>query len=151
MAIDPLQSLLALQADLQAGLMREEIRHFGWKIEPEPVTSLTFYVTMASRVDNRKWTLRFECTNYREWPPSIQCVNPETKDPSDASAWPQCQGFRPPVDLCMNISREGLLQLHPDWQRTSFKWTDSGNPIYYVLVSIQTRLDDPSKYTPKAG
>lgn len=131
--------------------MRDEIRHFGWKIEPGPVTSLTFYVTMTSRVDGRSWMLRFVCTNYREWPPSIHCVNPETKDPGDPAAWPQCKGFRPTSDLCMNVSREGLLQLHPDWQRSSYKWTEEGNPIHYVLLSIQVSLDDPTKYTPKPG
>lgn len=150
MPIDPVQALLYLQADLEADPMPEERAHFGWIIEPWPVTSLTFYVTMTSSVDQRPWTMRLVCDNYAELPPSIKCVHPQTKDPADASAWPQCQGFRPTSDLCMNVSREGLMELHPDWQRTGYKWPQGGNPIYYVLISLQTRLDDPTKYIPKA-
>jgi hypothetical protein len=149
MPIDPAQALLYLRADLEAYPVPEEMARFAWAIEPWPLTSLLFYITMTSNVDQQSWMMRLACDNYPEWPPSIKCVNPQTKDPNDANAWPKCQGFRPASDLCMNISREGLMELHPDWQRTSYKWPQGGNPIYYVLISLQTRLDDPTKYTSK--
>lgn len=147
MAIDPAQSLIYLQRDLEA--IGDEIAYFGWKLEPWPLGDLTFYATLTSNVDQKPWTLCLECTNYMEEPPSIKCVSSQTKDPNDPGAWPQCEGFRPTSDLCMNISREGLMQLHPDWQRTGYKWITEGNPIYNVLLSIQYRLDDPKKYQPK--
>jgi ubiquitin-protein ligase len=147
MPVDPSQSLLYLRADLEA--IAEEISFYSWKIDPWPIAELVIYVTLTSQVDGRSWTLRLVCTNYPEEPPSVKCVNPHTKDPNDPAAWPQCQGFRPTTDLCMNISREGLMELHPDWQRSAYAWNSQGNPIHNVLLSIQVRLDDPSKYTPK--
>jgi hypothetical protein len=147
MVVDPAQSLLCLRADLEA--IQDEIKYFGWRIQPWPVDDLTVFVTMTSAVDLRAWTLRLVCQNYPDEPPSIKCVNPQTKDPSDSCAWPQCEGFRPTSDLCMNISREGLMQLHPGWQQSGYRWITDGNPIHCVLLSIQFRLDDPSKYKPK--
>lgn len=147
MTVDPVLSLLYLQSDLEA--ISDEIASLGWRFDPWPVDSLLFYVTMTSKLDNLPWTMRFHAINYREEPPSVLPVNPQTKRHDDPTAWPQCKGFNPITGLCMNITREGLMQLHPEWQKTIHRWKPEGNPIYNVLLTIQTHLDDPKKYTTK--
>lgn len=143
--MDPLQSRIALEADLQA--IAEERARQRWVVEPWPLTSTTFFVTTTSDIDNEAYMIRLECDNYPTLPPSIKCVNPSSKEPNDPRAWPRCEGFRPTSDLCLNISREGLKQLHPAWDRDPrYRWPTTGNPIWYVLSSLQDRLNDRGKY-----
>lgn len=145
--MDPLQSRLNLAADLER--IANVIAECGWIIEPWPITDTTFVVTIISMVDKEKYCLLLACDDYPERPPSIKCVRPGTHDPSDIKAWPNCEGFRPPpnADLCLSVSREGLMQIHPDWSRDArYAWTPTGNPIWYVLSSLQDRLNDPAKY-----
>src|SRR6266545_4542628 len=145
--MDPLQAKLNLQADLDR--ISDTIEAQGWKIEPWPLEAPRFYVAMTSDIDRESYTLLHECGDYPDEPPSIKCVNPETKDPNDSKAWPRCDGFRPPptADLCLNISREGLKQLHPTWEKDPrLAWDRSGNPIWRVLASLQDRLNDRTKY-----
>src|SRR5437763_13564483 len=103
--IDPVQSRIALQADLEriGGEMQKE----GWTVEPWPLESVTFFVTMRSDIDSESYMVRLICDDYPDEPPSIKCVDPVTKDQNVGRAWPRCEGFRPPPtsDLCMNISR----------------------------------------------
>ncbi len=145
--IDPAQSLITLQGDLEkiADVIQEE----GWGIAPWPLQNETFFVSMKSKVDNEGYTLRLVWDGYPDEPPSIKCVNPSTKDPNDPKGWPNCDGFRPPpnFDLCLNISREAFRQLHPDWARDStYAWDASGNPAWRVLAALQDRINDRSKY-----
>lgn len=146
-ALDPALARISLQADLER---IEDIRaEEKWLISPYPVTDTTFFVTMKSMVDNEAYTLRIAWDGYPEQPPSVKPVNPDTKDPHDMQAWPLCEGFRPPptADLCLNITREGLTQLHPDWARDPrYRWESTGNPAWSVLAALQDRLNDRSKY-----
>lgn len=143
--MDPLQSKINLAADLER--ITAEIAECGWTIEPWPITDLTIVVTIMSVIDKEKYCLLLACDDYPEKPPSIKCVRPGTRDPNEVKAWPDCEGFRAPTDLCLSISREGLLQLHPDWSKDRrYAWETSGNPIWYVLSSLQDRLNDPTKY-----
>lgn len=145
--MDDIQALINLQADLEKIAAVIEAEH--WSVAPWPVTGIEFRVTMTSRVDSQSYTLRIVATGYPDEPPSISCVDPDTGNPMDPKAWPNCEGFRPPptADLCLNISREGLKQLHPDWQNDPQRaWNSAGNPIWYVLQALQDRLNDRAKY-----
>jgi hypothetical protein len=143
--MDPLQSLIALQADVER--IAEERARQRWVIGPLPLTSVTFFVTMTSDIDGEAYVIRLACEDYPDQPPSIKCVNKDTKDPGDPKAWPRCDGFRPTSDLCLSVSREGLKQLHPDWDKDPrYRWESTGNPIWYVLSSLQDRLNDHGKY-----
>jgi hypothetical protein len=145
--MDPLQSKLVLQADFDR--IADVIAENGWEIEPWPITDATFTVSITSMIDKEKYCFLLGCDDYPEKPPSVRCVKPGTTDWNDIKAWPNCEGFRPPptADLCLSISREGLLQAHPDWSRDArYAWTTTGNPIWYVLSSLQDRLNDPTKY-----
>jgi hypothetical protein len=145
--MDPLQSRLNLEADLDriAAIIAENT----WEIEPWPITDVAFTVSITSVIDKEKYCFFLMCDDYPEKPPSIKCVKLGTRDWNDINAWPNCEGFRPPptADLCLSISREGLFQAHPDWSRDArYAWTTTGNPIWFVLSSLQDRLNDSSKY-----
>lgn len=150
-AIDPVLARISLQADLER---IEDIRATeGWVVSPWPLEDTTFFVTMKSIVDAESYMLRVLWDGYPEEPPSVKPVNPETKDQNDVRAWPHCEGFRlpPTADLCLNITREGLTQLHPDWARDPrYRWESTGNPAWRVLSALQDRLNDRSKYHGRA-
>jgi hypothetical protein len=104
---------------------------------------------VTSAVDKERYFFSLVCDDYPDKPPSIKCINPATKEAGDIKAWPNCEGFRPPptADLCLSISREGLMQIHPEWSKDArCAWITTGNPIWYVLSSLQDRLNDPTKY-----
>ena len=145
--MDPLQARINLQSDLER--IADVIAAEHWTLEPWPLTSTTFFVTMGSAIDNEAYTMRLVGDEYPDLPPSIKCVTADTHDAADPKAWPNCEGFRPPptADLCLSVSREGLMQLHPDWMKDRrHRWNPSGNPIWHVLQSLQDRLNDPTKY-----
>ena len=145
--MDPVQARINLQADLEA--IADVIVDQGWIIEPWPLTSTTIFATVTSVIDKEAYAMRLIDDDYPDLPPSIKCVTRDTHDANDPKAWPNCEGFRPPptADLCLNISREALLQVHPDWMKDRrYGWSAVGNPIWYVLQSLQDRLNDPSKY-----
>jgi hypothetical protein len=148
--MDPLQAKLNLEADLNR--IADIIAENGWEIQPWPITDVTLVISMASVIDKEKYCLLLACDDYPEKPPSIKCVTPGTRNSNETKAWPNCEGFRAPTDLCLSISREGLMQLHPDWSRdTRYAWTATGNPIWYVLSSLQDRLNDSTKYHSRQG
>lgn len=145
--MDPVQARINLQSDLQR--IADVIADQGWIIEPWPLASTTIFATVTSVIDKEAYALRLIGDDYPDLPPSIKCVTRDTHNVNDPKAWPNCEGFRPPptADLCLNISREGLLQLHPDWMKDPrYGWSTTGNPIWRVLQSLQDRLNDPSKY-----
>ena len=145
--MDPVQARINLQADLEK--IAKVIATEGWTIGPWPLTSQIFFVTMHSTIDNEPYTMRVGGDDYPDVPPSMKCATRNTHDVNDPKAWPNCDGFRPPptADLCLSISREGLLQVHPDWMKDRrYRWTTDGNPIWYVLQALQDRLNDPNKY-----
>lgn len=145
--MDPLQARINLHADLER--IADVIAAEGWTIEPWPLTSTTLFVTMISAIDKEAYTTKIVGDDYPDLPPSIKCVTRDSHDPNDPKAWPNCEGFRPPptADLCLSVSREGLMQLHPDWMRDRrYRWTADGNPIWYVMQSLQDRLNDRNKY-----
>ena len=145
--MDPILSQIHLQSDLER--IEDVIKENGWKIEPLPITSTTFFCTMKSSIDQEAYFIRLIGDDYPDLPPGIKCVTPDTHDPNDPTAWPNCDGFRPPptADLCLTISREGLMQTHPEWMKDRrFAWNSDGNPIWYVLQALQDRLNDRSKY-----
>jgi hypothetical protein len=142
--MDDRQALIFLQGDLAKIVLEardgQGFTAAAWSIEPWPIQSLTFYVTMAGR-DGERYMLRLIAQDYADCPPSIACVCPKTKQQNVPRVWPQCEGFRPPTDLCLNISREGLMSLHPAWQTDPrYRWEKSGNPIEVVLWGLHDRL-----------
>ena len=145
--MDPLQAQINLEADLSR--IADVIQECKWNIQPWPIDSISIVVSIPSVIDGEQYSFLLACDDYPDKPPSIKCVDPGTKNATDPKAWPNCEGFRPPpqADLCLSISREGLMQIHPEWSKDArCAWTPTGNAIWYVLSSLQDRLNDVTKY-----
>jgi hypothetical protein len=144
--MDSLQAELNLAEDVRALRLQAEER--GWGVEGP--NDLEVFVTIPSLIDRESYCIRFRCPGYPEEPFSVKPVDPETKDPSIVRAWPSCDGFRPPSDLCMPLSAEGYA-LHPEWRNDPrWRWDPRGNPLLRVVEELETRVNDPSKYRGRA-
>jgi hypothetical protein len=140
--MDPRQAELNLAADVRD--VRLEAENRRWVVEGPD--GLTVYVTISSHIDSEAYCIRFQCPNYPDEPFSVKPVDAETKESSVATAWPSCDGFRPPSDLCMPLSAEGY-RLHPEWSNDPrWRWNPRGNPLLRVVEELQARINDPSKY-----
>ena len=142
-----LQTELNLAADVQK--LRDVAEAEGWEIDGPH--GLTVFVTMTSSIDDNSYCIRFECSGYPDQPFSVKPVDPETKESGVVRAWPACEGFRPPNDLCMPLCREGYA-LHPEWTKDPrWRWDSTGNPLHRVVDELQARIDDSAKYQGRAA
>lgn len=137
-----------LQAELNLATDVEEVRRhgadLGWIVDGP--AEIEVYIALTSHVDGEVYVIWFHCPGYPDDAFSVKPVDPESKDPSAACAWPRCEGFRPPNDLCMPLCAEGYA-LHPEWRTDPrWRWESKGNPLLRVAEELQARLDDPTKY-----
>ncbi len=140
--MDRLQAELNLAADVDE--VKLQAAEHGWTVDG-PI-GLDVYITMTSRADNESYVIWFHCPGYPDEPFSVKPVDPESKDPGVAGAWPSCEGFRPTGDLCMPLCAEGYA-LHPEWRTDPrWRWEHKGNPLLRVAEELQARLDEPTKY-----
>ena len=140
--MDRLQAELNLAADVKG--LRHQAATNGWEVEGPD--GLNVYITMRSRLDDESYVMWFHCPGYPDDPFSIKPVDAESKDASVGHAWPSCNGFRPPNDICMPLCAEGYA-LHPEWRTDPrWRWNASGNPVLRVAEELQARLDDATKY-----
>jgi hypothetical protein len=140
------QAILNVASDVEQ--LRVRAKETGWSIEGPD--DLEVFVTIGAN-DGERYCIRFECTEYPDAAFSVLPVDPATKSPSVIKAWPNCDGFRPPNDLCMPLSREGYA-LHPEWRSDPlWRWNPTGNPLLRVVEELEARLNDPTKYRGRAG
>ncbi|MEA2677351.1 MAG: hypothetical protein QOJ81_1492 [Chloroflexota bacterium] len=105
---------------------------------------------MISKVDGESYTLRFIADGYPDAAPSVKPIDPETGSPDVRTAWPECDGFRVPTDLCMPLSAEGYA-VHPDWANDpALRWSSTGNALLRVLEELQIQIDNPARYRGRA-
>jgi hypothetical protein len=144
--------LSALQAQLALGADLSKIRRLaserGWTIGRR--NGLEVLISMTSRIDAESYVLRFIAAAYPDSAPSIKPVDPTSGTSETRSAWPDCDGFREPTDLCMPLSAEGYA-VHPEWQRDPMlRWDSAGNPLLRVLEELQAHINNTAKYRGRA-
>lgn len=143
--MDPEAALIYLNSD--AGKLTEDAERLQWEFVPRPFTSCTFRVKMKARKDEAVYWFRLDWPGYPDQEPSIQCVDPETGRTDLPSAWPNCDGARPGDGFCINVSKEGLRRLHPEWGASSvLGWKSTGNPLQAVLYALQFTLLNSAHY-----
>lgn len=145
--MDPRQAALNLVADVQT--LEERAKEQDWEVDgPE---GLEVFVRMRSALDGEAYWFRFFCEDYPDRPFSVLLVDAETKNLGVVSAWPRCEGFRPPQDICMPLSKEGFAT-HPEWNNDPlWRWDSRGNPLWRVVEELQVKLNDPNKYQGRAA
>jgi hypothetical protein len=145
--MDPRQAALNLRADVEA--MRERAEEEGWEILGP--TGLEVLIKVTSSLDAEAYWIRFLCDNYPDAPFSVLPIDIDSRSTAVVAAWPRCEGFRPPQDICMPISREGFAT-HPEWNNDPlWRWDSRGNPLLRVVEEIQIKLNDPTKYQGRAA
>jgi hypothetical protein len=141
------EALLALAADVEE--TRTGAAERGWAVQTHD--GLVVVLDLTSAVDKEVYRLQLACLGYPDRAPSITLVDPATGRSNVVRAWPACDGFRPPTDICMPLSAEGFV-VHPEWMNDpALRWSSSGNPLLRVLEEIQAHLDNPARYHGRAS
>ncbi len=136
----------------------------GWKIESD-LEKLTIKVTMRAHNDD-KYILIGQFDDYKEKPPLLEFVDPDTGQTSTPHAYPKCRdslfhGNGPCI--CAPFSRKAYKDYrdgapHGDWKfvdwmsakASNVDWSNY-NTLPAMLGLIQTRLSRPDLYEGRMG
>lgn len=78
---------------------------------------LRFRVRGRSRVDGQTYIVEFRCDDYREKPPFIEMIDPDSSEAGTRRAYPNCFHGEPCV--CARFNRKtysGHTDLHSEWE-----------------------------------
>jgi hypothetical protein len=138
-----------MASDFERDLFEQELARVrglpeaaGWKIERDCESTLGLIVELSPvSAPDERYLARLRWADYFG-PPSVKFLNFATRAETDATAWPQCRGFRPSsLDACVSWTAEGH-KLHPDWggnPRTAFQPKEA--PVQFALLMLQHELD----------
>jgi len=115
------------------------IAEHDWKISRD---NCDIFVLMHPKTNSdRKFLIRHRCDDYPQKAPSLQFVNPATKE-TGLQYWPDrgapfiAAVSRNPIALCMPGNREFFETLHREWQ-----WDPAKFPFAKILQDVQVELD----------
>ena len=117
MSVMPAVSLECVRAELaEAGPM---IHGLGLQLDSSQlrIDNLRFRVCGRSRVDEEPYVVEFQCDDYRELPPFIEMVDPNSDELGTKHAYPNCFHAKPCI--CARYNRktyQGHTNLHPEWE-----------------------------------
>jgi hypothetical protein len=134
-----LESRLALDEDEAA--VTSFLAGHGGAVTPDPTHPATRWVTLQPRsTPTETYVVRLHWSTYPHAAPSVQFAAAVGGPTGVSSAWPQIPGYRPPNDICMPFTAEGLA-LHPEWISGPEAWTATPNPYLRVVTQLQDDLD----------
>lgn len=150
MAVAKAVSSAHVDAEL-AAVQPWAVRH-GWSIRWD-ADRLLLAVVMRSAVDEERYVFEFELDDYRELPPSIELVHPETGERGTRRSYPGgCRSYfhSKPV-ICAPWSRKAYQALggpHADWIMASWaSYRPNHSRVGDMLVLVQELIDDRAIYT----
>ncbi|MGW2695352.1 hypothetical protein ACWC3Y_26620 [Streptomyces sp. NPDC001296] len=135
-----LESQLLLERDLPAA--EEYLASVGGRFvqrEQDPPGTLWAVLQPRNR-ERAPFTVRMIWTVYPHRPPSVHFADEPGGTTTVISAWPAADGYRAPNDICKPFTAEGQ-QLHAEWATGPHAWLATGNPLLYVLDTIQGDID----------
>jgi hypothetical protein len=124
---------------------------FGWTIELFP-DELRFTVQMTSGVDGEQYILEFRCDDYKELPPYIELIHPDTGERGSANAYPRNgrSFFHTYPCICAPFNRKaysGYAGIHGDWSIGNWMALRDGvTTLGAMLLLIQNLINNPSIY-----
>lgn len=157
---------MAVEPDLTRAILREEVRalrDYGkalkWGIVPN-LKDLTVVATVYAH-DGELFIVHFECSNYKEMPPFIEFLDPDTGERGTRHAYPKgnCSFFHEQGPcICAPFNRKAYGLVHSDWafanwttsQVNNTNWTTCST-LAGMLAAIQNKLDRPSGYNRRMG
>ena len=149
MSVMPAVSLRLVRAELAAaGPM---IQGLGLQLDSGQlqVDNLRFRVSGRSQVDQELYTVEFVCDDYRELPPFIEMVDPDSAELGTKRAYPNC--FHATPCICAQYNRKtyrGHTNLHNEWEFgewTTDRTTDHlGGMINHIFSHIHGHVGNYS-------
>jgi len=152
MAVDRAVSLSIIRLELEK--CREYAIKYGWEILALEEDALAFKVKLISPLDNNVFITSFKCDNYREWPPYIEFIDPDSGQEGLKKSYPLSSDgfFHQNALICHPCSRKAYGELrgpHGDWKLVDWE----NNPkigglrnIPAILCAIYERISQPECY-----
>jgi hypothetical protein len=108
-----------------------------------------YWITLHPQSDPEEtYVARLVWTRYPHSAPSVLFASSVGGEVGQARYWPIVPGYRPPNDICMPFTAEGL-GLHTEWSSGPQAWIVQGNPFVRVAQQLQDDLDN--RYGGRAG
>jgi hypothetical protein len=161
-AVDPSISRAIVLEEL--GRVEAVARTFGWEITLD-ASGLLFMVALTAHTGDR-FALEVECRNYREVPPLLEFLDPETGERGVPRAYPKSNDSLFHTSgpcICAPFNRKAYKSLFPTGPHSNWdvgNWTTSrANGFDWSNVStlgdmlglIQARLSRPELYRGRLG
>ena len=152
MAVDKTVSLSIVKFELI--ICQKYADKFGWEISALKEDALSFNVKMTSPLDKEIFLISFKCDNYREWPPYVDFIDPNSGEEGLKTSYPLNPNgfFHQNALICHPFSRKAYRDLqgpHGDWKLTDWE----RNPkigalkdIPAMLLAIYQRISQPENY-----
>jgi hypothetical protein len=138
-----------VQQELEA--VRAAGEGFGWVVSEQP-NRLTFTILMASAVDHERYLFEFECSSYKEIPPYIELIHPETGERGTQGAYPKNgrSFFHTAPAICAPFNRKayaGYAGIHQEWQIGNWMQLREGvSTLGDMLLLLQSLINNPAVY-----
>lgn len=162
---------MGVPVDISREHLREELElaqvladTFRWEIKAD-LGQLTMMVTMKAHTGDI-YILSGLFDNYKEKPPLLDFVDPDTGDVGTRHAYPKCSNdslFHTFPCICAPFSRKAYQEFAPGAPHGNWKTTDwmsskesnidwsNYNTVPAMLGLIQTRLSRPALYEGRMG
>ena len=152
MAVDKAVSLSIVKLELEK--CREYADKYGWEILTFDEDALLFKVKLSSPLNGEIFIISFKCDNYREWPPYIDFIDPDSGQEGLKKSYPlNSDGFfHQNALICHPCSRKAYGDLkgpHGDWKLVDWE----NNPkigalksIPAIILAIYERISQPEVY-----
>lgn len=143
-----------MDKQLSAAIIQVELqyaRQMGnglWTIEHTQETPLKFITTMVNHADSEKYSLEFNCEDYKEKPPFIEMIDVRNGQWGTPSAYPAGNGFfnSSQLFICNYFNRKSYrdhTSLHTDWQydnwiANSKGFSTLGDMLSKIYMELQT-------------
>ena len=124
---------------------------FGWVVS-EDRERLTHTVEMSSAVDHERYIFEFECSDYKEVPPLIELIHPETGERGTPAAYPKNgrSFFHSAPAICAPFNRKayaGYAGIHQEWQIGNWMQLRDGiSTLGDMLLLLQNLINNPTVY-----
>jgi len=152
MAVDRAVSRSIIEFELDK--CREYADKYGWEISPLDENALSFNVKLTSPIDKESFIVSFRCDNYRELPPYIDFIDPNSGQSGLKKSYPlSSDGFcHQNALICHPCSRKAYRDLngpHGDWRLVDWERnpkTGALKSIPAILLAIYERISQPGVY-----
>jgi len=149
MSVDRAVSWAIVEKELEVVSALNDANAWGVQLFPD---ELRFRTHMKSSVDGEQYVLDVRCDDYKELPPFIEFVDPDSGALGTKHAYPKNgrSFFHAQPCICAPFSRKAYGQYngpHSEWAMGNWMTLREGiNTLGDMLVLIQTLINNPTAY-----